>query len=114
MARKGASRNAITGEFEPEPAARNIFYDAFHDTGSFDPRMHDPDFLAGKQAVPQRRIAVTITLWGDNVKALDRLSAAMGMNRGRVLDKFIGQAIELLDAREKKDGKGKDDGAVDG
>lgn len=104
MARGRGDRDPRTGELLPG-GTRSIFFDAMHGTGSFDPRMSDPDFLSGKQAVPQRRSAVTITLWTSNVPALDRLSAAMGMSRGRVLDKFISQAIELLDIKEGKVGK---------
>lgn len=105
MARKGAARNAITGQMETDPGARNIFYDAFHNTGSFDPRMDDPDFLAGKQAVPKRRVVAPLTLWPGTVEDLDRLSTVMQMSRGRVVDKLVSLAIRQLDVKEEKVGK---------
>jgi hypothetical protein len=98
-------RNAITGELEPQSESRNIFYDALHDTGSFDPRMTDPDFLTGKQAIPKRRVVAPLTLWPDTVESLDRLSRAMGMSRGRVVDKLVSQAVALLEKWEKKNGE---------
>lgn len=113
MARRGTSRNAITGEFEPEPGARNIFYDAFHDTGSFDPRLNDPDFLAGKESTPEPRSAVQIMLAAHTILDLKRLTGAMGKNRGRVIDRLVSIAIKELDALEKRSGrKEKDDGEM--
>lgn len=99
MARKGALRDPDTGRLM-EGGQHNIFYDALHETGAFDPQLSDPDFLAGRKPLARPRTVTPITMWPETVAGLARLSRAMEMSRGRVVDRLVELAIAQLDKHE--------------
>jgi len=104
---KNRVKNWRTGEMEYETTgARSITYDAFHEVGRFDWRKGDPDFIAGRRAIPQRRSVIQITVYAHTIELLDRLSIAMGMSRGRIVDKLVERVEGELAAFEKEKGSG--------
>jgi hypothetical protein len=103
--------NSLTGEWEDETQGyQNVIYQTFHGTGSADPRMHDPDFLAGRQKYTARRTVITLSIAVETAAYLEEMAEITGMNRGRLADAIVKAARDYLTKRTEG-GNGEAEGA---
>ncbi len=103
--------NELLGVWEDEYGGdQNTIYQAFHGTGSFDPRLNDQDFLDGKQRYKPRRAVITLSVAGETIDRLEKMAAETGASRGRLVDALVRRGWDFLEKKKKGNGDGETEG----
>lgn len=100
-------RHWKTGEKVPQ--TRSITYDALHDTGAFDPRWSDPDWIQERMDDKpiEGRTVLQVSIGSSTVAKLDVLAHAMDLKRGRVIDRLVKVAMKQFEEGTSRKGRKK-------
>ena len=98
-------RHWKTGEKVPQ--TRSITYDALHDTGAFDPRWNDPEWIEERMddKPTEGRIVLQVSIGSNTSAKLDVLAHAMDLKRGRVIDRLVKVAMKQFEASTREKGR---------